>query len=368
MNPQVIHELLSNRFQQIDNLFACLRKKKNKIKERSYTEIEQTIRNIRQEYELSVIRYLSEYGRADPATRIKICAEFQTYLTQSNVDKSITTEIDALKVILSGTKLINSQTINQLLTTCDKSTVDIKTPRIEFDMCFFCNTKKEMFPHASELRCQICADVDVLKGTEFEENAVQDPNKQKKTDYDPSRFADLWIDKVLAIGEVNFIDKKTGREEALIIVKTEAKKDGLKSEHEISCKYIRQVWKLHKYTDFNDYAAYARLRITGVKPRQLKPSDRRMIKIIIIRVMRIFDEIKEPDRSNSLYYAYVLYKVIKQFFAGKPEISLLESIHIQKDATLEYNDNQYKKICEKHNENYTPRLEYEPTVPEEILY
>jgi hypothetical protein len=368
MNPQTIHELLSNRFQQIDYLFACLRKKKTKIKEKSYIEIERAIHNIRNDYELSSIRYLSEYGRADPATRAKISAEFQTYLVQSNVDKSITREIDELKAILSGTKLIDSQKINQLLTTCDKQTVDIKTPRIEFDICLVCNTKKEMFPHASELRCQICADIDVLKGTEFEENAVQDPNKQKKTDYDPSRFADLWIDKILAIGEVNFMDKKTGREDALLIVYAEAKKDGLKSEHEITCKYIRQVWKLHKYTDFNDYAAYARLRITGVKPRQLKPADRRMIKIIIIRVMRIFDEIKEPDRSNSLYYAYVLYKVIKQFFAGKPEISLLESIHIQKDATLEYNDNQYKKICEKHNENYTPKLEYEPTVPEEILY
>ena len=84
--------------------------------------------------------------------------------------------------------------------------------------------------------------------------------------------------------------------------------------------------------------------------------------------MRIFNQIKEPERSNSLYYAYVLYKVINQFFVNRDEIRLLDSIHIQKDETLVYNDRQYEKICDEHNKYFSPKLIYKPTVPEEVAY
>ena len=163
-------------------------------------------------------------------------------------------------------------------------------------------------------------------------------------------------------------DKKTGREEPLIAIQEQAIKDGMKNANEYSCKYIRQVWKNKGFTSYNDDAAYARYRITNQRPPQLSFKDKKFLKNIVIRVMRIFNQIKEPERSNSLYYAYVLYKVINQFFVNRDEIRLLDSIHIQKDETLVYNDRQYEKICDEHNKYFSPKLIYKPTVPEEVAY
>ena len=357
-----LNEKFHERFDDINKLIKLLRKKK--ILDKNLASVyKDGFSDLRSNYNLYVVRIIGEYSQADKHTQLRLDDEFRNYVSRINLDQQIDDLFFWIKkdIFTSGKEF---EKVNHLVNQCDEPVVKLESKRLNYDRCE-CGGYMEMYPNASELRCSICAEIEDIKGTEFEEHSISDPNKQKKGDYDPSRFVDVWIDRIQAIREVKFKNERV-----LGVIRESAKKDGLRNKHEITCEYIRLVWKIYgrDMTNYNDDAAYARYRITGILPPQLSHRDRRFIRTVVIRIMRIFNQIKDPTRSNSLYYAYVLYKVIKQFFAGKPEIRLLESIHIQKEETLTYNDSQYKKICDKYNEQYNPKLRYEPTVVNESIY
>lgn len=363
MSLYATHNKLIVKISKIDNLFEYIKKRKI-LRTKNISKLDEIIANFKEledEYMLKMGILLVEQSLAD----------YETYISRTNIDVKFTQFVDLVKALLEkNDKVIDENVViklNNKLSHCDKNVLDLKSSKIPYYICTKCKVPKEVFPNLSEMRCSECAEIEKMEGTDFEEHSIQDPNKQKKGDYDPTRFVDIWIDRTLAVREVNFVDKKTGKPEALIAVMEEAKKSNIRSKFGISCEYIRQVWKLRGFTSYNDDAAYARYLLTGIRPCQPSFKDKRFIKTMVIRIMRIFNQIKDTSRSNSLYYAYVIYKVIKQFYVGKPEITLLESIHIQKDETLAYNDLEYEKICLQHNIQYTrPKLIYEPTVSERI--
>ena len=370
MSLPAIHNKLIVKISRIDKLIKYIRRK-DVLKKRNVKKldvIENDFKELEDEYLLKMADMLTEYS--DKSISNTVMADYETYIARTNIDIRFTQIVNSIKLLLEHTKEVDEKItfkINSKLSRCDKDVLDIKSSKISFNICSVCKIPKEMFPNLSEMRCSECAEVERIEGTDFEEHAIQDPNKLKKGDYDPTRFVDIWVDRILANREVDFVDKKTGKPEPLLAVVAEAKKAGIKNKNEITCEYIRQVWKLTGYTQYNDEAAYARYLLTGIKPYQPSYKDKQFIKMMVIRIMRLFNQIKDPTRSNSLYYAYVIYKVIKQFYIGRPEMSLLESIHIQKDNTLAYNDLEYQKICERHNVQYkAPKLKYEPTVPDRL--
>lgn len=371
MSLYTTNNKLMDKISKIDKLFKYI-KKHDILKKKYRCKLDEIITNFKaleNEYMLKITNILIEYS--DKSVSNTVMSDYDTYIARTNIDVSFTQIVYSVKRLLEQNTKENDETVifklNNKLSRCDKDVLDVKSPKIAYNICATCKVPKEMFPNLSEMRCSECAEVEKIEGTDFEEHSVQDPNKQKKGDYDPTRFVDIWVDRILAIREVDFTDKKTGKREALIVVMNEAQKDKIKSKYEITCEYIRQVWKSKGFTQYNDDAAYARYLLTGIRPEQPSFKDKRFIKTMVIRIMRIFNQIKDPSRSNSLYYAYVIYKVIKQFYAGRREISLLESIHIQKDGTLAYNDLEYQKTCERHNRQYKwPELKYEPTVPDRI--
>ena len=368
MSLMVIHDKISNRIQKMESLYAYILRKYPKLYDKIKILVDQ-FNQISSEYTLSSVSLIIENKTNNNLKKAALFKEYETYLVRIDIDNVLTRLINSTKQIFEDQSIMHSKKLDIKLNKCDKPVMEAISQKIEFGMCSICGIQKEMFPHLSELRCRECADIDKFEGTEFEEHAVQDPNKQKKGDNDPSRFVDVWIDRILAVREIDFTDKKTGKPEAIIVIAEQSKKDKLKNQDEITCEYIRHVWKVNGFTAYNDDAAYARFLVTGIRPKALQFKVRRFIRYIVIRVMKIFNQIKDPERSNSLYYAYVLYKIIKQFYGDQEESKLLESIHIQKDDTLQYNDSQYEKICKKHNETYKrPILIYEPTVPDRIIY
>jgi hypothetical protein len=362
MSLYATHNKLTVKITRINNLFEYIQKRKI-LRSKNVEKFEQIVSDFKEledEYMLKMAIFLTEQS-----------SDYENYISRTNIDVKFTQYVESVKTLLGkNDKEIAEKVLmrlNNKLSRCDKNVLDVKSSKIPYYICVKCKVPKEIFPNLSEMRCSECAEIEKMEGTDFEEHSIQDPNKQKKGDYDPTRFVDIWIDRTLAIREVNFTDKKTGKPEALIAVGEEAKKSNIKNKNEITCEYIRQVWKLRGFTSYNDDAAYARFILTGIRPHQPSFKDKRFIKMMVIRIMRIFNQIKDASRSNSLYYAFVIYKVIKQFYNDKPEISLLESIHIQKDETLAYNDLEYEKICEKHNIQYkSPKLIYEPTVSERM--
>lgn len=370
MSLQTVHNKLISKISRIDKLINYV--KRRKIIRDKYNKrlnlIVSDFEELENEYMLKMATLLSE--NSDKSISNSVMVDYETYIARTNIDIKFTQIVDSIKCLLEKRNDVTEKILfklNTKLSRCDKDVLDVKSSKIQFHICSSCKVPKELFPNLSEMRCSECAEVERVEGTDFEEHAIQDPNKQKKGDYDPTRFVDIWVDRILANREIDFIDKKTGKPEALLVVVGEAKKAGIKNKYEVTCEYIRQVWKLKGYTQYNDDAAYARYLLTSIKPHQPSYKDKQFIKMMVIRIMRLFNQIKDPTRSNSLYYAYVIYKVIKQFYVGKPEMSLLQSIHIQKDNTLSYNDLEYQKICERHNTQYNaPQLKYEPTVPDRL--
>ena len=370
MSLNTLHDKFCNRFRVIDKLLKYI-KKNNLLKKKDINTLKKIIDANKMEYDLNVISFVIEYSSLDNHDQIKkntLLEQYNTYLNISNIDPTVTAQIKLLRIMLIENEIESNQKINKYFKQCEKSVQEIRSQKIDLEICQTCNQKKEMFPHASELRCSECAVIDRLTGTEFEDNAITDPNKQKKGDYDPSRFVEIWLDRIQAKGNANFVDKKTGKKLAIIAILQQIEEDGIRNPNLVTCPYIRKVWKLKGFTKHNDDAAYARKEITKISPPTFSIRDKNFVLKMVIRIMKIFNIIKDADRSNSLYYAYVIYKVIKQFYQARPEIRLLESIHIQKDDTLVYNDQQYKKICEMHNIKFKPKLIYEPTVADRLVY
>jgi len=260
-------------------------------------------------------------------------------------------------------KYKSNDKITKLLSDCQSQINIAVNNKIDYMRCSTCNSMLNTLPCLSELRCTDCGETVILKGTAFEEQSTMDPNIQKRCDYDPTRHSDLWIDRISGTRKVDFDP------EIINIVKQKVIEDGKKNKESITCEYIRSVWKKNGYTKWNDDAPYARFLITKCLPPPLSAKDRKRIRTEVIICMKIFDEIKGPERSNALYYPYVLYKLICIFFKNRPEIKLLDSIHIQNDETLVYNDQNWKEICKRRNRAEKREIfPYEPTVVLESLY
>lgn len=371
MNLMETHEAIHMRFNGIIKVLSKLIRKKKIIDSNNLVKINNildTIENMQSDYIIQTSIMLNKYLTSNKTEKNDLVEKYDNYMCRTNVDGLMTSEMAKIKQLVIKSNVKIGHKLNQLFNRIENNVCQLKSRKVDFNICTVCENVKEMCPSVSELHCLECADIEVIEGTAFEDHAVQDPNKQTNGDYDPTRFVEVWIDRILADRDVNFKDKITGKESALLVITKQKNLDGIKNPHQISCEYIRKIWKATGYTKFNDEAPYARYRITKIKPPSLTYKERKFVKNMTIRIMRLFNIIKDPERSNSLYYAYVIYKIIKQFYAGRPEIRLLESIHIQKDDTLVYNDTQYEKICEIHNKSYRPHLKYEPTVPDSVLY
>lgn len=369
MNLSIANGAITNRFIEIRKLLKKLMKKKKMSKYHDNIKLlQEEVQALHSQYIIETTIILNKYMTSNKTEKNDLSEKYDSYMCRTNIDGNLTLLMKQIKKIIIDSKVNIGNKLNQLFNQNEKNVIELKPQTVDFDICKVCENTKEMCPTVSELHCLECADIEVIEGTAFEEHAVQDPNKQTSGDYDPTRFVEVWIARILADRDVNFKDKNTGRELCLEIIEEQRTKDGIKNLNQISCEYIRKVWKVHGFTKFNDEAPYARYRITKIKPPTLTYKERKFLKNMTIRIMGLFNIIKDPERSNSLYYAYVLYKIIKQFYVGTPKIRLLESIHIQKDDTLVYNDTQYEKICEIHNKKYRPHLIYEPTVPDSVLY
>ena len=70
-----------------------------------------------------------------------------------------------------------------------------------------------------------------------------------------------------------------------------------------------------------------------------------------------FDIVKPVDKSNTMYYPYIIYKILDLIVKnGVRKKRILECIHLQSRDTLITNDNLWECICA-----ILPGLNYRPT-------
>ena len=85
-----------------------------------------------------------------------------------------------------------------------------------------------------------------------------------------------------------------------------------------------------------------------------------LIHLYFDKVIRIFDEIKPPGKTNCPYHPYFIYKIIDQIIKSDDDkirkSQILSCIHLQSRETLVQNDLLFDIICKR-----IPEFTYKPT-------
>lgn len=223
---------------------------------------------------------------------------------------------------------------------------------INYDVCL-CGNKMIIQSNTSELLCIKCGYVHTLIGSVFEDSQFfnQEGNRYKHGSYDPNRHCKFWIERIQA-KENTIIDKS-------YIEKIEKciKRDKIENIKNISVKQFRLYLKQTNLSKLNDHIPLIKKIITGYIPPQLNHSELHLLFNYFDKATKTYETIKPSTKKNSLYYPFLLYKLLEIIISDENKKNgLLNCIHLQSYETLIDNDKIWAEIC-KHNKEFV----YKPT-------
>lgn len=213
-----------------------------------------------------------------------------------------------------------------------------------YDVCE-CGTKMSIQPNTSELLCVRCGYIISLIGSVTEESQLfaQEGNRVAHGSYDPTRHCKFWIERIQA-KESTVIP-----EQYLEKIKKSIKKDKIENLKSITVKQFRAYLKQNNLSKLNDHIPLIKKIITGHIPPQLNHSEQQLLFIYFDKATKTYESIKPPNKKNSLYYPFLIYKILDLIIKDDSKKSgLLGCIHLQSYETLIDNDKIWKKICEKN--------------------
>ncbi len=229
---------------------------------------------------------------------------------------------------------------------------------IEYDLCK-CGNKMIIQANTSELLCPKCGSLHTLIGSVFENSQFyqQEGNRYQHGCYDPSRHCKFWIDRIQAkentIIDDNIINK----------IKMCIRKDKIENLKNISIEQFRLYLKQTKLSKLNDHIPLIKKIITGYIPPQLTHKELHLLFNYFDKATKIYNKIKPKEKSNSLYYPFLIWKILDLIIEDQQKKKeLLSCIHLQSYETLIDNDKIWFQIC-KNNEKFI----YKPT-DKSILY
>ena len=223
---------------------------------------------------------------------------------------------------------------------------------INYDVCL-CGNKMTIQSNTSELLCIKCGYVHTLIGSVFEDSQFfnQEGNRYKHGSYDPNRHCKFWIERIQA-KENTIIDKS-------YIEKIEKciKRDKIENIKNISVKQFRLYLKQTNLSKLNDHIPLIKKIITGYIPPQLNHNELHLLFNYFDKATKTYETIKPSSKKNSLYYPFLLYKLLEIIIHDENKKNgLLNCIHLQSYETLIDNDKIWAEIC-KHNKEFV----YKPT-------
>ena len=223
---------------------------------------------------------------------------------------------------------------------------------INYDVCL-CGNKMTIQSNTSELLCIKCGYIHTLIGSVFEDSQFfnQEGNRYKHGSYDPNRHCKFWIERIQA-KENTIIDKS-------YIEKIEKciKRDKIENIKNISVKQFRLYLKQTNLSKLNDHIPLIKKIITGYIPPQLNHNELHLLFNYFDKATKTYETIKPSSKKNSLYYPFLLYKLLEIIITDENKKNgLLNCIHLQSYETLIDNDKIWAEIC-KHNKEFV----YKPT-------
>lgn len=261
-----------------------------------------------------------------------------------------------ISINLSYEKILkkNFQFINQY----KKTQIIYNIEDIEYDLCS-CGHKMIIQSNTSELLCTNCGSIHVLIGSVFENSQFyqQEGNRYAHGTYDPNRHCKFWIDRIQA--KENTIIENS----AINKIKECIKKDKVENLKNISIDQFRLYLKQTKLSKLNDHIPLIKKIITSYIPPQLNHKELHLLFNYFDKATKIYNQIKPKEKSNSLYYPFLIWKILEIIIEDpQKKKELLNCIHLQSYETLIDNDKIWFQIC-KHNDKFI----YKPT-DKSILY
>ena len=242
--------------------------------------------------------------------------------------------------------------IYQYINIYNKSKLVYNIDEINYDICT-CGHKMIIQANTSELLCIKCGEIHTLIGSVFEDSQFynQEGNRYKHGSYDPNRHCKFWIDRIQAkentIIEDSILEK----------IKNCIKKDKIENIKNISIDQFRLYLKQTNLSKLNDHIPLIKKLITGYIPPQLTHNELHILFNYFDKATKTYEIIKPKEKSNSLYYPFLIYKILDLIIEDKnKKRELLSCIHLQSYETLIDNDKIWFQIC-KQNSTFV----YKPT-------
>jgi hypothetical protein len=296
----------------------------------------------------------------------KIYHKFNIFITSEDIYGIFDSYIDFINNFLSQFKekfITNNlekhfKRLFVLINNYKKTKLIYSIDNIEYDLCN-CGKKMIIQSNTSELLCTNCGSIHTLIGSVFEDSQFynQEGNRYLHGTYDPNRHCKFWVDRIQAKENTIINDSIIEK------IKQCIKKDKIKNLKNISIDQFRIYLKQCKLSKLNDHIPLIKKIITGYIPPQLTHKELHLLFNYFDKATKIYTSIKPKEKSNSLYYPFLIWKILDLIIEDNyKKKELLSCIHLQSYETLIDNDKIWYQIC-KHNDKFI----YKPT-DKSILY
>jgi hypothetical protein len=315
--------------------------------------------NMKNGYEIDVVDVLSNYyDKSDLLKHMSSTHDsYVIYVTCENYGGKLKQCFNFVESLFNHITQTNDpracdlySKLSPLIKEYKGSDLTTKIKHVMYDTCD-CGSKMKVFENASELICPSCGKIYMIYGTIFEDTQFynQEGSRVKHGCYDPSRHCKFWVHRIQA-KETTDIPKECIEHLVQCI-----KRDNITDGRKLLCGQLRLYLKDIGMTEYNDHVPLIRKIITGVVPPQLTNDELRQLYNLFDKSVTTFDIVKPSSKSNTIYYPYLIYKILDIVLqGGTRKKNILECIHLQSRDTLITNDNLWEHICNIIGIKYTP--------------
>ncbi len=259
----------------------------------------------------------------------------------------------AQKIRASADDLELFATIQDLVSQYENMKLEISVKEEIFDYCE-CGNVMEIIASSSEMVCDSCGYSTKLIGTVLDDSqfySQDNGNRYKHAGYEPSKHCKCWLERIQAKETNTISQRQIDKIEACI------KRDRITNKRRITISQLRRYLKDIGLTELNEHVALIKKIVTGINPPQLTFAETQDITNAFSKAVKAYNIIRPPHKSNTIYYPFILRKLIEMHVSNyNKQKDLLSFIHLQGSQTLIQNDKIWRDICD-----VIPGFVYQPT-------
>lgn len=275
--------------------------------------------------------------------------QYNQFIKRNNIPAKLDAIYNELKDFFStyiqktDEDILNTSTTNKiykdawvLFNQYKKIVIHVQIEEIKFtNMCGTCNVHM-MITNVNEQSCSKCGRCQ--EATSYiidEDNTSSDLKNTKCGTYDPSKHCKYWLDRI----QGKEIADMSPVYDATELVRVLLNHDKIKNSDFITCELIRSYLRKANKSSMNEHVPLIRKLITGINPPQLSEQELQKVNVYFIKIIKIYNAIKPPNKINCPYHPYIIFKILEQILSnGSRKTSILRCIHLQSSQTLIWND------------------------------